>query len=548
MNDGSDNLGEFLAEMHIFQGLSLEETSDIAALFKHYRLEDGERLYSQGDYAENFYILGAGHLRVWQRIEGEEAPIGLLESGDTFGEEELLNNVSRIANIEAIDDVSLYYLDNYDFEWMLENYPSIYQSLVARAESSERARRKHLDWLAEDETVHLISQRHVAHLFFNLLKPTALLLPGGLVLSFIYVAPTLGTQLLASVFSGLLLLAGLLWAGWYLIDWRNDYFVITNQRVVWLEEVIMQSASRSEAPIANIQSVHTRTSQLGRILDYGDVVVRTYTGSMTMQNVTNPARMKAQIEELVLRARRKSHETMLQGIQASIRQSLGYEVDESQLPPEPQMPPPPDAPKRGWNPLRTREVEGDTFTYHKHWFSLLRNTAWSLAFFAGLLIAMVGFWLPASASGSNRPSDSILLVASSLLLAALVVLIYQYVDWRNDLYRIDNESVIDREKKPLGTELAKSAPLKNILSLHHEKRGLMGILFNFGDVNINVGDATLTFRNVANPAQVQQDIYYRMEKLKQEEDLARERDDRDRLTEWIRTYHEIQGAEENPSK
>ncbi|MDH3942985.1 MAG: cyclic nucleotide-binding domain-containing protein, partial [Anaerolineae bacterium] len=242
MDAARDHLGDFLVELHIFQGLSIDEVTEVSALFKHYRLGAGERLYDQGDFAENFYILASGHMRVWQREDGEDVQLAVLEAGDTFGEEELLNDTARIANIEAVDDVGLYYLDNFDFEWLLDTHPSIYQSLIAQAESNERARRKHLNWLAETETVHLISQRHIAHLLFNLLKPTALLLPGGLVLSYIYIAPTLGTQMLASVFSGLLILAGLLLAAWYLIDWRNDYFVITNQRVVWLEEVIMQSA------------------------------------------------------------------------------------------------------------------------------------------------------------------------------------------------------------------------------------------------------------------------------------------------------------------
>ncbi|MDH3943402.1 MAG: hypothetical protein OEV06_04835, partial [Anaerolineae bacterium] len=170
---------------------------------------------------------------------------------------------------------------------------------------------------------------------------------------------------------------------------------------------------------------------------------------------------------------------------------------------------------------------------------------WSLLFFSGLLIALVGFWVSTPAPSSGGPSESLLSIGAALLFTAALVLLYQFLDWRNDLYRIDNDNVIDREKKPLGTELSKSAPLKNILSLNHEKKGLMGIIFNFGDVNINVGDAVLTFRNVANPAQVQQDIYYRMEKLKQEADLSRDQEDRERMTEWIRTYHEIQGTEEN---
>ena len=104
---------------------------------------------------------------------------------------------------------------------------------------------------------------------------------------------------------------------------------------------------------------------------------------------------------------------------------------------------------------------------------------------------------------------------------------------------VSKDAIIDREKKPFSTEITKSAPLKNVLSLNHEKRGILGIMFNFGEVNINVGDATLTFRNVPNPAQIQQDIFYRMEKLKLHDEAEREANDQQRMTDWIRTYHEI---------
>ena len=537
----TQEITEFLLsqQMHLFSGLDETQLTRIAKRLQEFKRANGQTLFSQGDDADNFYILKQGRIRVWRMEYQEEIELAVLEPGDYFGEEELLSYQPRIASITALDDSSLLYLENADFEWMLLNFPEIKPNLEAIARSHQRARKSNFEWLGEGEVIHLISQRHVAHLLFNLLRPSALFLPGAFTLYLIIIAPTLATQLLASIISGLFLAAAVLWTLWYILDWRNDFFIVTNQRVVWLEQVILQSASRHEAPMTAIQSVNTRTSLLGRALDYGDVIVRTFTGSMVMMNVRNPLRLKGHVEELILRVRHKSQESKLENIRFSIRKSLGYDVEEEQPETEQPLPPVPQDKRKGFGLFKTREVDGDTYTYHKHWFTLLRNTRVTLLAVFTIFILMSWLLVRNYATGAYPPPSTLFLLGGFALTAPVLILIYQYMDWRNDQYTVSKDAIIDREKKPFSTEITKSAPLKNVLSLNHEKRGILGVLLNFGEVNINVGDATLTFRNVPNPAQIQQDIFYRMEKLKQHEEADREAADQQRLTDWIRTYHEI---------
>jgi CRP-like cAMP-binding protein len=549
MVTSSAEIVAFLQEMQLFQSLDEEQLIRVATRLKEFKLSKGQLLFSQGDRGENFYILLGGLARVWRMEYRQEIDIAILEPGDSFGEEELLYYEPRIASITALEDTTLLYLDNHDFEWLLNNFADIKPNLETVAETHQRSRKMNFEWVGEGEVIHLISQRHVAHLLFNLLRPTALLLPGALALTFILFAPTMATQLFASIFSGLLLAASILWAIWYIIDWRNDYFVVTNQRVVWLEQVILQSASRVDAPLSAIQSVNTKTSLLGRTFDYGNVIVRTFTGRMVMVNVRSPKLMKGHIEELILRARKKSQQSKLETIRYSIRQSLGHEVDPEFAPPAQPLPSPPPQPNSsGLSLFKTRQVDGDTFTYRKHWFDLLYKT-WPVVVFAlGILIAASGLVWRNLITAAYPPNSTTLLIGLFAIVIPILSLIYHYFDWRNDLYLVSSDSIVDREKKPLGTEITKSAPLKNVLSLDHKKRGILGILFNFGDVNINVGDAALTFHNVANPAQVQQDIFYRMEKLKRTEVFSKEEEERERMTEWIKTYHELKETKENPAQ
>jgi hypothetical protein len=115
--------------------------------------------------------------------------------------------------------------------------------------------------------------------------------------------------------------------------------------------------------------------------------------------------------------------------------------------------------------------------------------------------------------------------------------IYQYADWRNDIFKITLEQIIDIDRKPLGRMRHRSAPLENILSIEYKRQGFWGFVFNFGTVFITVGNMKLSFDHVYNPSEVQQDIFYRMgerlEKVRRFE-IANERE---RFSDWIAGYH-----------
>ena len=316
--------------------------------------------------------------------------------------------------------------------------------------------------------------------------------------------------------------------------------------MVWLEQVILQSASRQEAPLAAIQSVDVSTSQIGRIFGFGDVFVRTFTGtgSLTLTSIDNPKRFKKEIEELLIRVRDKQEETSDARVRQSIRQSLGLEstpVEDNIL----HVIEPEELPKTGI--FKTREVIGETITYHKHWWVILSKAwLWLLALIATIVgviaLAFNNFIL----FNFSFPVTSTLFIAALAALLFTGILGYQYLDWKNDIYQLTSEMVIDSEKKPLGREITKSAPIRNIQSLEHQRKGILHLLLNFGVVRIVVADETLTFFDVGNPALIQQDIYYRQEQLKLKEEDAEQEKDRAHLSKWLQTYHDVLQTEIEP--
>jgi hypothetical protein len=116
--------------------------------------------------------------------------------------------------------------------------------------------------------------------------------------------------------------------------------------------------------------------------------------------------------------------------------------------------------------------------------------------------------------------------------------LYRYVDWANDIYQITAEQIVDVYKKPLAREERKVAPLENILGTEVDRKGLLGIMLNYGDVIANVGTSQFTFDGVFDPVSVQQDIVQAQEAFL-ESRAERERKKRQReMVELLDIYHD----------
>ncbi len=122
--------------------------------------------------------------------------------------------------------------------------------------------------------------------------------------------------------------------------------------------------------------------------------------------------------------------------------------------------------------------------------------------------------------------------------------LYNYADWRNDIYQLTDKNIFDIERKPLGTEVRKSGSLENILSLEHTRPGFLGYVFNVGNVIINFGDAKFDFVGVYEPARVQQDIFNRMHLLRIQQQKAEMDRERERVLSILNVYHNnVRGTE-----
>jgi uncharacterized membrane protein YdbT with pleckstrin-like domain len=547
-----------LKEIHLFHGLDDVQLQQVANYFVEAPYEADQVIIAENKPGEMFCIIFEGDVIVSRRINEVETQLEILVAGDFFGEESLLQGTLTSATIRASGSVILLKANRQKFQEMLQEFPEVETYLRRVIQSRHFIRTHPFDWLNEDEVVHQVSRKHVAYLFLSLLPPVLIFLLGaalGLYLLMGATAESLQPGLL--FIPSLVMAGGLGWGLWRWLDWSNDYYIVTNQRVVWVEQVVLLYESRVEAPLTTIQAVNVRTELLGRLLGYGDVTVNTYTGRIILSMIADPYQMSALIQEYWHRAQLSFQREQKEEMVRSVHRILGIEAPATiserkivRLPTKGD-----DYQEPGFlstylsNIFTMRYEEGNTITYRKHWLILLRKT-WK-PFFAFLAVFIGTLFCVSTGTYDPADVDSGEVVIGIGILLILIVIslwwLYNYVDWRNDIYQLTDKNIFDIERNPLGTETRKSGSLDRILSLEHERPGFLGFLFDVGTVIINFGDAKFDFVGVHHPARVQQDIFNRMHQLRTQQQKAEAARERDQVISILTIYHEnVQGNTKEP--
>jgi CRP-like cAMP-binding protein len=551
---------ELIRDLFLFSGLRDEQVAQIASLFATIRLEDGQILYSKGEAGHNFYIIYAGSVGETRLIAGEKEETAILVPGDFFGEEALLFNRPHAATIQAQEPTTLLQLDSEQFDRLLREYPQVKSNLIRTAQTREIVRSQKFEWLRDDEVIYQIARKHEAVLAAVLIGPLVLL---AISLVLVYYVAALGSGTvawIAGVAAASLLGSGaILWGVWNYIDWGNDYYIVTNQRAVWIEKVIWLYDSRDEAPLNTILSVNVTTNFWGRLLGFGNVIVRTYTGEIVFKHLGKPHQMADAVEEYWHRAQERSEREETEAMELAIRRHLGLVEEEpkQRFPPIQETSPPPQVPKKKtglWeryfaNFFKMRIEEDNVITWRKYWTVLVGKT-WRPTLSIFIVLVLTGAYLGLYFLHFIEFLSPKIVLPAGILLTLLLLpwWFYNYVDWRNDIYQVTDKYIFDIERKPLGTEVKKSAPLENILSLEHKRVGFLGYLFNYGNVIINVGVAQFVFIGVHEPARVQQDVFNRMYALRRSREEAEAAVERERIAEALTMYHRnIQDSQQRRS-
>lgn len=553
----------FIEKIHIFRGINDVALFDISDHLIDKRVNAGDVILAADAKATSFYIIYSGKFKV-TREKGQK--VQTLVRGDYFGIDALLPDEERGAKIEASTRALLLELPADGIATVTEALEYVRQRLKLFLECRQQARKTHFDWIEPDEVIYFVQNKH-HFLFLQRLPIPALLVLQGPFLTFL--GMWLGAMV-PLVLSPIGFVVGLIWLLWDWVDWKNDYYIITNHRVVWVEKIVGIFDSRQEAHLREVTSVSVKTDVVMQsIFAYGHVSVSTIFGGIELMYVPFPQLAHILLEELWQRSKEEEKEAEVNRLHNAIIDEIkaAQAVAKKQRPspappPPPPMPPPPkktlrdfvpkpklpkfSLPKRRKKPkskktaiFNLRHEAGNEIIYRKHIVVLIQQAGVpALVTLSLFVFFFVELYLYFIAKSEAALPISIISTVFLGVIGAGGWTFYQYVDWQNDIFKVSADKVFDIDRKPFGEVQSRSAPIENIEALEYQRVGLLSVFFNYGTVYMHIGAEEFEFENVLDPAAVLQDINHRIRAIQENKKRAKAKKERDDMLKWLVAYHQ----------
>ncbi|MBI3958483.1 MAG: cyclic nucleotide-binding domain-containing protein [Chloroflexi bacterium] len=555
---------ETIKKIAVFEKLDEPQKRNLAGYCTFQHIPQHHLIMQQGDIGDSMWVLLEGSRAVLSALDnsGPLPPVpvdGLVY----FGEPALIATRSVNSTIES-EPSSLWLRFHWrDFQAYVdeEKDASIPDKLNIRLpdELTVAGTAEQYSWLAPGEQMISLTRRH----WLSLLQKLQLSLIGWAITLVVIVALNLADH---SVWWGIWL-AGLpssLAMAWGVLDHLNDYFIVTNQRVIQQEKVILTSEMRREALLEQVQNVDVSTSFWGKFFGYGLVSVFTAgaTGSIDFDFVPKPAGLQASIFRLMTERKARYRAEGRLEIQNALEKRLGLAVDlpSRVLTGGPRRTSTDDPTLSWWRRFRQylsvdNQIEWSTterIVWHKHWFVLARQVVPLVIIALGLLVLMAGggFVFDFYQRADLFVAQTILsleLILGFVVLVLLVVIAWITADWWNDTYELTNDRIIDIEKLPLFlAEERKEAQLREIQDIRLEISSPLEMILNYGNVVVQTAasQGAFTFDHVPNPRAVKEEINRRVVEWRRAEERARARAQMQDLPDWFEMYRRLEAGRE----
>lgn len=510
--------------------------NEVSKFFEVVTLPRASRLYTAGDIPDHFYWILAGSVQLTAGVVRRGKREQVLTNGDYFGAEVLSRTDYRFTDAVCLTETKLVRINEQDLIQLCVQFPVLKKAFALIYQTHKFRARLFLPWLEKDEKVNLVCRRHPFFLGLRIL-----LVGGAAVAGFAgLLAIALAGKSVALVMLAILfLLLGLFFTAWSALEWSNDYFILTSDRVLVQKKLTGFFDSRQEAPYSAILSTGLETTIWGRLLGFGTINLRTYNGKLSFKRLPVTEiiydLLEYQRRHILAETRQTDRNEMRQTLQQRLAGKNARRASHK--------------PANNPEGLKTtyasssfldlaarffglRHERAGAVTYRTHWWRLFGKI------FLPSLLLLVVVLLVILKLLDFLPS----IAANQLYIGGIILAVigwgwwlYQYLDWYNDVYILTSEQLVDVNRKPLGKEERRSAPVQNIQTVEFKRKGIIGLVLNFGTVHIQIGNQELSFDDVYNPAAIQAEIFSRFKDRNQKSQHM----EQEKLADWIKTYDEL---------
>ena len=312
---------------------------------------------------------------------------------------------------------------------------------------------------------------------------------------------------------------------------------------------------RSEAPIDTVQDVNLTQALIGRLFGFGDLDVRTAakTGGVFFPNVRDPAMVQklilAERSRAVTVARGQQKETLRRQLISGLHVGLPIPERVQALGPGSGRPTQQrwsfHLPRWEWGTPKGYEREPGHVLWRKSWVNLLQRAGIPALILIFLLLALIaGIQNGLFASGIlGLPGSSLLLAWIVLFVPTAFWLWFQVIDWRNDIYVVTDDVLIDIEAKPLALSYQRrEGSLDRVQTAVTEQKGFWANVLDYGNVQIltAAADPGFTFFMVGHPKRVQAVIFQKLDASRRKREAERTSESQQQLIAGLQAYDELQ--------
>jgi CRP-like cAMP-binding protein len=564
-------------------GLTDEHRQHLAGFCGWRFVPAGQNITSQGQPGYTLVILREGAALITALDDrGRQRPRNRLLAPTWYGETSLLHGTQHDVTVRAVaspggltqpllNGTDVITLDRRDLQVAFRDRPDLWTpntSLVKGYEEIKHAKRPY-DWMQDGEVLRFQARPHWLWLVIPLLG----VLAAFLFLLFITILAEgrlgNGLEVFTALVTGLVLVPLSIFI---VFNYRDDYYAVTNRRVTRRDHLWFVYEARTESPIESIQDITWEAGFWGRLFDFGDLSVRSAAriGAVRFDHVPRPNLVRERILHEKIEAgaairgqqRERLRGDVITGLHLTVpipeeRPVLGDAVKQmgkaKRTAPLSGRPVPTwwagmmkKLPGR-WGQVALGEATGPTelkeseFLWRKHWIQLLRQAGPPFGFL--LLWLAVGWFLANLRESILGVNGAALGLPWALILFFLMGWVWwEYEDYRNDIYIVTDDKIIDIEAKPLWLSMRRREGgldrVQNVLAI---QVGLWQNLLNYGNVDIKTAatDEGYTFMKVGNPRLVQSIVFQKLDAFRSRQSERQSRDRQREIVDGLDVFREL---------
>lgn len=115
----------FLRTVPIFEHMSGDELRYLAEIAEEKDLPNGSIIFNENDIGDMMYIIVKGKVKIFTETHDEHKTLAILEERECFGEMSILDDETRSASAQAIEDVTFLEITREEFRELIREEPEV---------------------------------------------------------------------------------------------------------------------------------------------------------------------------------------------------------------------------------------------------------------------------------------------------------------------------------------------------------------------------------------------------------------------------------------